>query len=302
MSDIHKVAILGASGNFGAPITAALIKAGFEVTIISREESCATFPDGIPAIKIQYTHEELTKAMVGQDATVCVIGPAGMDSKTIMVDAAEAAGVKRFIVNDFGWGPTTRGLPEFGDVHAKRREQWSHAEAKAQANPGFTWTGITIGNPVDWALRKFPTMGFDVVNFSAIIYDKGEEYFTGTTLEGIGQSVVGVLQHPNETANRFVKVLSIKTCQNELLRAFQHVTGKDWDVQRSTTKALRESGSSKREAGVKGWVLDLAVAQMFDEGEARNVVASSREESDAELLVVPAETAEQIVAKALAPV
>lgn len=142
-------------------------------------------------------------------------------------------------------------------------------------------------------------MGFDVANLSATIYDKGEEYFTGTTLEGISQSVVGVLKYPEETANRFLKVLSIKTCQNELLQAFQHVTRKDWDVQRSTTEALLERGRSKHQAGAKGWILELVVAQMFDEGEARNVVASSREESDSELLGVAAETAEQVVAKAL---
>jgi hypothetical protein len=142
-------------------------------------------------------------------------------------------------------------------------------------------------------------VGFDVANFSAIIYDKGEEYFTGTTLEGIAQSVVGVFKHPEGTANRSVKVLSIKTCQNELLQAFQNVTRKDWNVQRSTTKLLLERGRSKHQAGGKGWSLELVVAQMFDEGEARNVVASSREESDSELLGVAAETAEQVVAKAL---
>lgn len=139
-----------ASGNFGAPITAALIKAGFEVTIISRAESSATFPHGIPVIKIPYTPGELPKALAGQDAAVCVVGPGGLDMQLVLVDAAEAAGVKRFIVNDWGWGPTIRGLPEFRDVHAKRRAQWSHARARAEANPGFTWTGITTGNPIDW--------------------------------------------------------------------------------------------------------------------------------------------------------
>lgn len=145
-------------------------------------------------------------------------------------------------------------------------------------------------------------MGFDVTNFSAVIYDKGEENFTGTTLEGIAQSVIGVLQHPDKTINRFVKVLSIKTCQNELLKTFQHVTGKDWDVQRSTSRALMDSGRSKHQAGDKNWIVELVVAQMFDEGEARNVVAPSREESDSELLGVVAETAEGVVTKALGTV
>lgn len=142
-------------------------------------------------------------------------------------------------------------------------------------------------------------MGFDIAQCSAVIYDAGTEPFTGTTLEGIGQAVVGVLQHPDETANRFVKVRSIQTCQNELLEAFQSATGSQWDVERSSTKALLASGRSKLQAGVGGWVLELVVAQLFDEGEARGVVASSREDSDADLLGVVEETPQELVAKIL---
>ena len=144
-------------------------------------------------------------------------------------------------------------------------------------------------------------MGFNIAECSAIIYDSGTEKFTGTMLEGIGQAVVGVLQHPDETANRFVKVRSIQTCQNELLDAFQSATGSQWDVQRSSTKALLASGRSKFQAGVSGWVLELVVAQLFDEGEARCVVASSREDSDADLLGVVEETPQEVVAKVLKP-
>lgn len=123
---------------------------GFELTIISRAESPATFPRGIRVIKVEYTPENLVKALLGQDAAVCVVGPAGVHPQIAMIDAAEAAGVKRFIVNDFGWGPEVRGLPEFDDVRARRKAQWDHAKARADANPGFTWTGISIGNPIDW--------------------------------------------------------------------------------------------------------------------------------------------------------
>ncbi|KAK7726103.1 hypothetical protein SLS63_007780 [Diaporthe eres] len=275
------------SGNFGAPITAALIEAGFELTIISRVESAATFPRGISVIKVAYTPDNLVKALLGQDAAVCVVGPAGVHHQTAMIDAAEAAGVKRFIVDDFGWGPNVRGLPEFHDVHTMRKAQWDHAKARADANPGKQ------------AIQKFALMGFNINDYSATIYDNGEEDFTGTTLKGIAQSVVGVLTHPEDTRNRFVKVLSIKTCQNKLLQAFQHVTGKQWVVQKSTTKELMASGRRKLADGSGGWVLDLVVAQLYDEGEARCVVAPRRSESDADLLGVAAETEEQVVIKAL---
>jgi hypothetical protein len=137
-------------------------------------------------------------------------------------------------------------------------------------------------------------MGFDVSERSAIIYDAGTEYFSGTTLQGIGQAVVGVLKHPDETANRFLKVRSINTCQNELLEAFQSTTKSEWSVQRSTTKELLESGRKKRTEGVRDWILQLVVAQLYDLGEARCVVAASRAESDADLLGVKEETPQTI--------
>lgn len=142
-------------------------------------------------------------------------------------------------------------------------------------------------------------MGFDITHCSAIIYDSGTESFTGTTLEGIGQAVVGVLQHPAETANRFVKAQSIQTCQNELLEAFENATGKKWEIKRASTKELLASGRSKFESKTSGWVLELAVAQLFDEGEARCLVSPSREKSDADLLDMVEETPRQVVTKVL---
>lgn len=97
-----------------------------------------------------YTVEELSKALSGQDAAVYVVGPAGIDSQIAMIDAAEAAGVKRFIIDDFGWGPHIRGLPEFEAIQSQRRRAWDHAKARSEANPNFTYSGIATGNPIDW--------------------------------------------------------------------------------------------------------------------------------------------------------
>ncbi|KAI1378726.1 NAD(P)-binding protein [Hypoxylon crocopeplum] len=298
MSVIKKVAIFGASGNFGAPITAALVTANFDVTIITRVASTSTFPHGIPVIRTEYTVEKLTTALTGQDAVVCAVGPAGILSQVAMIDAAEAAGVRRFIVDDFGWGPDFRSLPEFQEIGAQRRVAWDYAKERSEANPRFTYTGVTIGNPIDWAIKRFPMMGFDVKQRSALIYDDGTEEFTGTTLDGIGQTIVGVLKHPGETANRFVKARSIQTCQNQLLEAFQRVTGQTWEVQRSSANDVLESGRKKHQEGAGGWVLELVVYQLYTPGEARCVVAS-REDSDAGLLEIIEETPEDIARKVM---
>lgn len=142
-------------------------------------------------------------------------------------------------------------------------------------------------------------MGFHVEGRQAIIYDEGTERFTGTTLEGIGQAVVGVLQHSDKTVNRFVKVMSILTCQNELLEAFQSATESEWEVQRWSSQALKKSGQTKFQAGIRGWVLEMVVAQLFDQGEARCLVAPSRGVSDSDMLGVPEESPLEVVKKVM---
>ncbi|KAI1089768.1 NAD(P)-binding protein [Rostrohypoxylon terebratum] len=297
MTVIKKVAIFGAAGNFGKPITAGLVRAGFEVTIITRITSDSIFPDGVPVIRTGYTVEKLTTALSGQDAAISVIGPAGLSIQTTIIDAAAAAGVKRFIVDDFGWGPDFNSLPEFRDIGAQRRVTFDHAKTLSEANPSFTYTGIIIGNPIDWAIGRFPLMGFDVRKRSAVIYDNGTEEFTGTTLEGIAQAVIGVLRHPDETANRHVKARSIQVSQSQLLDAFQRATGQPWVVQRGATGDLLESGKKKFQDGINGWILELLVYQLFGPG-GRCIVAS-REDSDADLLEIKEESPDDIVRKVL---
>ncbi|KAI0543683.1 NmrA-like family protein [Xylaria curta] len=305
MSTIKKVAIFGAAGNFGAPITSALTSAGFDVTVVSRPDSASAFPTGLPVIRVDYSDvDALATALAGQDAVVCVVGPGAIGNARGMVDAAARAGVRRFIINDFGWGINENSLPEFKPLGEKRQVAWNCAKEYALRDEGkengFTWTGITIGNPIDWALAKFPRMGFNVSERRATIYDAGTEEFTGTTLEGIGQSVVGVLQHPTETANRFVKVRSIQVSQNALLAAFQKKATEEekWEVERSTAQQTLEDGRKKHAQGLNGWVLDLLVFQLYAPGEARCIVAS-RDDSDNLLLGVREESVDEVVEKAL---
>ncbi|KAI0142223.1 NmrA-like family protein [Xylariaceae sp. FL1272] len=303
MSSIKKVAILGASGNFGVPTTNALVSAGFDVTVITRPESTSAFEGKVPVVRVDYADVgALTAALRGMDAVVNMLGPGHIPHGRGLVDAAFEARVGRFIINDFGWGLNDKALPEFKPIGEMRRVAWDAAMEYAKGDEGkgdgFSWTGITIGNPIDWALRKFPRMGFNVNTQTATIFDDGAEEFTGTTLEGIAQSVVGVLSHPAATKNRFVKVRSIQVSQNTLLAAFQSVSGKEWTVERSTAKEVLEEGRRKHQQGLGGWILDLLVFQLFSPGEKRCIVASL-DGSDNKLLGVRGESAEEVVRKAL---
>jgi hypothetical protein len=127
-----------------------LRRASFDITIITRIDSTTEHPNDIPIIRTEYTLPRLTDALKGQDAVVCVVGPGGIHLQETFIDAAEAAGVKRFIIDDFGWGEAPASLPEFDAIHKQRCLGWDNAKAKANANTNFTWTGISTGNPIDW--------------------------------------------------------------------------------------------------------------------------------------------------------
>nr|OQO27423.1 hypothetical protein B0A51_07874 [Rachicladosporium sp. CCFEE 5018] len=296
MDAIRKFAVIGASGNLGQPITAALLKAGFDVTIITRVDSTTAHPPDVAVVRTQYDLPNLTRAFTSQDAVVCVVGLAGVAMQNTFIDAAEAAGVRRFIINDFGWEPEMRNLPALDAIFAERLDCRDYAQAKAAASRTFTWTGIASGSPIDRVLRLFPAMGFDVASRKAIIYDDGTGMFTGTTLDGIGAAVIGVLRHPEQTANRFVTVMSIKTCQTELLEAFEQAVDGDWKVQRSSASAIIAAGREKLAAGDGSGLRDIALAHIFDPGEGRCVVAPSWEESDSGLLGVEEVSVEDLVA------
>jgi hypothetical protein len=142
-------------------------------------------------------------------------------------------------------------------------------------------------------------MGFDISKKSAIIYDSGTEYITGTTLEGIGQAIVGVLQHPEETKNRCLKAMSIGTCQNDLLEAFRAVTGEEWEVKRNTTQELYREGLEKREQGDRTWVWILVVTQLYLKDQGLGRVATSWEASDSALLGVVEVSPKEVVASVM---
>lgn len=105
-------------------------------------------------IRTSYDIDGLSAALSGQDAVVCVVGPAGIPLQTTMMDAAEAAGVQRFVVDEFGRAPGQKGLPDFEAVGASRKAVLRYAAQKASLNSGFSWSAIAIGHPFDWVSKS----------------------------------------------------------------------------------------------------------------------------------------------------
>lgn len=216
-----------------------MVKSGrFNVTAFTRDPSKGDYPDSVKVVKADYSSvEALTDALKGQDAVVSSLRAEAVDEQIRLVDAAIAAGVKRFIPSEFGvdtTNPKARALPVF-DGKVKVQE---YLEKKA-AEGAITYTLIFNGAFLDWAL-KFKFL-LDIKEHKAVLYDDGEVHFSATTVSSVGKAVVGVLSHYEETKNQPVRVQDAAITQRQLLKIAQKVTGTtedQWQITVTETAPL----------------------------------------------------------------
>ena len=218
-----------ASGSLGGPVLNALVKSGkFNVTVVKRPSSTASFSDSVTVRTADLSSvDSVTAAFKGQDAVVSTVGMAGLPGQGVLVEAAVAANVKRFLPSDFGSdmaNPKTSVLPVFKSkaaIHKALREA-------AAAKPDFTFTLVCNNAFLDWGLQMNLLLNWK--DSKPKLFDGGKNVFSATTLESIGQAVFGVLSHPDETKNRFVYVKDIDVSQNQLLEIAKKVDpGKTWE-------------------------------------------------------------------------
>ncbi|RFU31745.1 hypothetical protein B7463_g4611, partial [Scytalidium lignicola] len=249
MPVINNVAVVGASGSLGAPVLSAIINSGkFNVTVVSREGSTATFSPSVKVIRADYTSvESVAAAFKGQDAVVSTVGSHGLAGQTVFVDAAIAAGVKRILPSEFG-SDLNNALTSKLPVHAPKIAVRKHIEEKIKAGADITYTYVNNGAFIDWGLE----MGFllDWKEGKPKIYDGGEQLFSAVTLASVGQAVVGVLGHLDETKNRTVYIQDMTTSQSRILEIAKKVAPtKKWEPIYVKTSDIKKDSDEKMAKG-----------------------------------------------------
>jgi uncharacterized protein YbjT (DUF2867 family) len=232
MAEFYKtVAIVGASGDLGAPVLARLLESNaIKVRVLKRASSKATYPSGVETVDVDFSSiESLTKALHGQDALISTLAMAALGDQITLIDAAIAAGVKRFLPSEFGSNlevPHVRKLPVFADkvkVH-------DYLQKKA-AEGLISYTSFYNNAFLDWGVEK--NFLIDAVNSSLTLYDDGEAEWSATTLASVAEGVLGVITHPVETRNRAVYVHDTVLTQNKLLALVQKADpARKWTVNR----------------------------------------------------------------------
>lgn len=227
-------------------MTESLVKSGkFNITVLKRPSSTATFPASVKVVTTDLSSvDAVTLAFKDQDAVISTVGTAGLQGQSILVQAAVAAGVKRFLPSDFGCdiaNPKAGALPVFGYKRAIHQQLREAAAAKSE----FTYTLVCNNAFLDWGLER--NFLLDWKDGKPTIFDGGNNVFSVTSLDSVGQAVIGVLSHPEETKNRFVYVKDIDISQNRLLEIAKQVDPtKTWEepIQGSTAELEKQSNES----------------------------------------------------------
>ena len=244
MSSFKNIIIIGASGRLGPFILSAFLDdSRFSVSVLTRNSSKHAFPSNVKVHRVAgtYPESEVVTAFQGQDVVISLISPGANSIQATLIDAAIKAGVKRFIPSEFGgdvWNDKAMALlpQRFGP----KQETVKYLRSKEAS--GLTWTAIVTGTFFDFAM-KIGYMGFDMKEWKARIVDDGSKKWSTTTLNTVGLAVKNVMLLPaEETANKYLYVDSFTVNQNEVLAAFEQVTGEKWEVERVDGEEEKKTG------------------------------------------------------------
>ncbi|VUC26962.1 unnamed protein product [Clonostachys rosea] len=231
-NSLRKVAIVGASGHLGPFILKALQQSqDFAITVITRKNSSAVFPSDTRVVRVTdgYPDDEMIEVFRGHDAVILSLGFAAENRHGALARASIKAGVKRLVASGYGVDATNKEAAKVFPVAATKAamlEDLKSLETSGGRGRIFPAACIQVG-----------FFGIDPAKKTASIWDDGNARFTATTRDAIGKSVVGVLRHPDETANRIMHISSTELSMNELLAAEQKVSGEDgWQVSHVNTE------------------------------------------------------------------
>lgn len=238
------ILLIGATGNLGSLILNHLIgsPAQFKVTVLTRESSSsAATKDALPStvtvrkISSDYPEAELVEAFTGQDVVIGAISMTGMHLQYRIIDAAVAAGVKRYFPTEFGLDELPDWLVELRPMFRIKHDVRDYLVTKEK--DGLEWTAIVCNVFFEMGI----TSGFFHFHWGkgegqkknkAILVDGGDVKWVATTLDTVAVAVVRSIERADKTRNKLLLIQDFRTSQRELFDRIKQKTGSDaWEVE-----------------------------------------------------------------------
>ncbi|KAF4631366.1 hypothetical protein G7Y89_g6760 [Cudoniella acicularis] len=290
MSEIKSVAIAGASGSLGPHVLKALVDANFQVTVLTRSKKPGAYDASVKVVEVDFTSvESLTAALKGVDGLVSTVTATAIENQTVLIDAAIAAGVKRFIPSEYGnctTSPKVEALP----IYAPMFKIKQYLQEKAKAGK-LTWTVLACGAFLDFLFGG--SMLLDFANHKANLFDEGDNRISSTSMPNVGKAIVGILKNFEATKNKIVRTSEVILTQNELLKIAEGLRPDiKWETSKVQTSALLKEGVNELSAG--DFSMPVILKILAGTALAGDIYGGAYDETDNELLGVKELTGEDL--------
>ena len=272
-----------ASGNVGSAALKHLLATNkFQITIISRTESSATFPED-PSITVKRGSYDdasfLESAFRGNDAALLTFSFSGSVHQSKVIEAAAKAGVKWILPNEFAGDGANDAMTDMVPMFQPKRDTRREIEGLAKTHEGLKWVGV-VTNPFAGHAIHLGLLSMNLRERTAKMAP-GSGKFNLTSLDRIGLGISRLLSLPitseensraslDHYANGFVYLSSFSTTQQDSLEALQRVTGTDWAVEEgdSITERIRNAREAMAKGGKEAMYagMDLLVAVYIGDG------------------------------------
>ena len=212
-----------------------------------------------------YSRKSLEEALTNEHVVISTVAPGDVCFQKRLIDAAIAAGVRRFIPNEFYFDTLDSTVSDRLPSHKARAEVLEYLKEQAEVNESFSWTAIAAHCILEQGLKK-GLLGLDVKWQSAKIYGTGDERFACSTLTDVGHAVEEMLVSGYETAtNQYLYRASFVTTQSEILAAFERIMGKNWTNGYADIAECISEGRKRMGMGfLDGAILLLERSILFD--------------------------------------
>lgn len=212
----------------------ALLDHGMDVLVLSRKAD-AVVPAGVTLKQVNYGDcAELTTALQGIDAVIDCTGAQDVATITNLIDAADAAGVQRFVAGLWGGDPAITEMAQL-PVFATKGAVLKHIKEKT-ASSSMTWTAVACGGFLDSNLGT-GFLGLSLHRRRVRLFDDGKNPTPLTTMASTAQATTTLLtdaQALSGTANRVVRVSNCIKSQVDLYHLAKEALGDDaWTEEES---------------------------------------------------------------------
>ena len=296
---LRNIAVFGAGGtNIGYHLVKALASQPtlFTVSIIARKSSKSTFPSGV---KVHYVtdslpHDELVAALRGQDALISAIGFGAISLENNLIDAAIAAGVKRFFPSEYGVNNTHPAARALSPVFDTKGGVIEHLQSKESS--GLIWTAVPTGLWLEWALQ--PAIAFAGINIetrTAKLWQNGTHKLSWSTLPWAAQGIAQILlADPATTANKVIPLHGLSASQNEIVALLEKYQNTNYEISHFDDETVVQEAKASWAANKTG-ALDLVKAGFFLDGYGSDFVGDGIVQNGNEFLTLETLDLEEIV-------